>query len=162
MDGVETMTDQHVDEMTSYLDWSDKGKASFWRYLLGFVLAILIFFVLGSVVVMPLSAIKPDYAKSPSFSLIGTLLSFLVLFVASPLIVNVAGWMAAEAKLVAATPVIVQAAAAVPSPSKLVVAWPPIVKVAPTPPEPMKFVDAAPLIVNCRAWMAAAAKLVAA
>ena len=81
------MMDQHVDEMTSYLDWSDKGKASFWRYLLGFVLAILILFVLGSVVVMPLSAIKPDYAESPSFSLIGTLLSFLVLFVAIPLIV---------------------------------------------------------------------------
>lgn len=81
------MVDQHVGEMTSYLDWSDKGKASFWRYLLGFVLAILIFFVLGSVVVMPLSAIKPDYAESPSFSLIGTLLSFLVLFVAIPLIV---------------------------------------------------------------------------
>ena len=81
------MMDQHVDEMTSYLDWSDKGKASFWRYLLGFVLAILALFVLGSLILTTLSAIKPDYAESPSFSLIGTLLSFLVLFVAIPLIV---------------------------------------------------------------------------
>ena len=81
------MMDQHVDEMTSYLDWSDKGKASFGAIYWDLCSPALSLFVLGSVVVMPLSAIKPDYPESPSFSLIGTLLSFLVLFVAIPFIV---------------------------------------------------------------------------
>ncbi len=51
------------------------------------MLAVLAFFILGSLVVEPLSTIRPDYAESPTLFLFGDMLTFLVAFVTIPLIV---------------------------------------------------------------------------
>jgi hypothetical protein len=38
------MENSNNNEITSYLDWSDKGKSSLWRYLAGFLLSVFVFF----------------------------------------------------------------------------------------------------------------------
>jgi membrane protease YdiL (CAAX protease family) len=72
----------------SYLDWSDKGEASLWRYCLGSLLVIVVFFLLSGVGMVPLVLLAPEYKKSLSLSVIATLLNFVVAFFAIPLIVR--------------------------------------------------------------------------
>jgi membrane protease YdiL (CAAX protease family) len=74
--------------LQSYLDWSDKGKASFWRYAVGTVLAVFVFFVLSGMVLVPFTLLVPDYAKSPTLSAVAMMLAFVISFLAIPLIVR--------------------------------------------------------------------------
>jgi membrane protease YdiL (CAAX protease family) len=82
------MTDEITTALKSYLDWSDKGKASFWRYLLGFVLVLVVFFVLSGVAIVPFAVLVPDYKESLPLSVVATLLAFVIAFFAIPLIVR--------------------------------------------------------------------------
>lgn len=74
--------------VSSYLDWADSGSPAIWRYALGLVLMLLIFFVLSSFAILPLAILAPDYQKSLPLNLTGTLLTFVISFLAIPLIVK--------------------------------------------------------------------------
>jgi len=81
----------HIEKTTdtqSYLDWSDKGQASFWRYGLGAFLALFVFFLISGIGLVPLVMFVPDYDKSLVTSILGKLLSFVMAFFAIPLIVR--------------------------------------------------------------------------
>jgi membrane protease YdiL (CAAX protease family) len=72
----------------SYLDWSDKGKACFWRYAVGTVLMVFIFFMLSGMLLIPYTLLVPDYAQSLPLSIIAKLLVFALSFLLIPLIVR--------------------------------------------------------------------------
>jgi len=82
------VTDIKNGEINSYLDWSEKGKSGFWRYALGAFLAITVFFVLAGIGMFPLILSVPDYKESLALSVLATLLSFVIPFIAIPLIVK--------------------------------------------------------------------------
>jgi membrane protease YdiL (CAAX protease family) len=82
------MSTAHSTEVESYLDWSDKGKPSFWRYALGFLLSVLVFFFLSGIGLIPLALLAPDYEKSLTLNIVAILLSFVVAFFAIPGIVQ--------------------------------------------------------------------------
>ena len=83
------MTDDAKTEAQSYLDWSDKGKASIWRYAVSAVLVIIVFQVLSAMLLVPFAILVPNYAKSLPLSVVAKLLPFLISFFAIPLIVRV-------------------------------------------------------------------------
>lgn len=71
--------------INSYLDWSDKGKAGFWRYALGLVILFVIFFLLSALFgIMPLTLFVPNYGTTLLGSFIGILATFILSFVATP------------------------------------------------------------------------------
>lgn len=80
----------------SYLDWSDSGRGSGWRYLSGTVLILLLWFVGQAFIVVPaLLALGGDLAADGTFTtpapwgtLFISLASFVPFFVATPLIVR--------------------------------------------------------------------------
>jgi membrane protease YdiL (CAAX protease family) len=74
--------------LQSYLDWSGKGKASFWRYYLGLFLVIFVFFVLSGVAMTPLILLAPRYQESLILSVVATLVSFVGSFVLIPFVVG--------------------------------------------------------------------------
>lgn len=90
-------------EAFTYLDWAGSGKPAIWRYALGLVLMVLIFFVLSSFAILPLAILAPDYQKSVPLKLTGTLLTFAISFLAIPLIVKLLhrrpSWSVAMPKL---------------------------------------------------------------
>jgi len=82
------MPDERSAEIKSYLDWSDKGKASLWRYLAGTILILFVFFVLSGFGQLPVVLLFPDYKSSLFLSVLALLLSFVMSFFAVPLIVR--------------------------------------------------------------------------
>ena len=82
------MENSKNNEITSYLDWSDKGKSSHWRYVLGFLLSVFVFFVLAGFGMFPLILFVPDYKASLTLSVMATLMAFIIPFIALPLIVK--------------------------------------------------------------------------
>ena len=80
----------HTDhsEVSTYLDWAEKGRTAIWRYLLGAILMVLIFFVLSSFAILPLAILAPDYRESLPLSLTGLLLTFVISFLAIPALVK--------------------------------------------------------------------------
>jgi membrane protease YdiL (CAAX protease family) len=83
------MGDQNDVAIKSYLDWSSLGKASFWRYLAGFVITIVVFFLLSGFGLIPLALIRPDYQESLTLSIVAKLLAFVITFFAIPLMVKI-------------------------------------------------------------------------
>lgn len=87
----------------SYLDWSNLGKSSFWRYLIGFVITLVVFFVLSGFGILPLTLIQPNYQESLTLSVIAKLLSFVISFFAIPIVVRILhqrpSWSVAMPKL---------------------------------------------------------------
>lgn len=75
-------------KITSYLDWSDQGKSSLWRYVLGFLLSIVVFFVLGGLGMFPLILFVPDYQKSLTLNVLAILMAFVIPFIFIPLMVK--------------------------------------------------------------------------
>ena len=49
------MTTSNNHKIQSYLDWSNQGKSSWWRYTIGFIVAIFVFFLLGGIGMIPLA-----------------------------------------------------------------------------------------------------------
>lgn len=94
--GGAAATDARYSEPPSYLDWSDSGRGSGWRYLSGTVLILLLWFVGQAVVILPaLLALGGDISPDGTFTtpapwgnLFISLASFLPFFVATPLIVR--------------------------------------------------------------------------
>jgi hypothetical protein len=82
------MSDDNSTADQSYLDWSGKGKASFWRYAVGAVLVIIVFYVLSSMLLVPFTMFVPNCAESLPLSVVSKLLVFLGTFLATPLIVR--------------------------------------------------------------------------
>ena len=82
------MENENNTEIRSYLDWSSLGKSGILRYLIGFVIVIVTFFVLSGFAVIPLMLLVPDYEESLILSILGQLLAFVVPFIAIPLLVR--------------------------------------------------------------------------
>jgi membrane protease YdiL (CAAX protease family) len=82
------MLDERNTEIRSYLDWSDKGKASLVRYLAGTILVLFVFLVLSGLGQFPIILLFPDYKNSLVLSTVALLLSFVISFFAIPLIVR--------------------------------------------------------------------------
>jgi len=82
------MTTSNNHKIQSYLDWSNQGKSSWWRYTIGFIVAIFVFFLLGGIGMIPLALAVPNYKESLTLSVLATLLSFVIPFFAIPLIVR--------------------------------------------------------------------------
>lgn len=72
----------------SYLDWSDQGAAGFWRYAIGFVLTLAVFFVISGFGIIPLTILRPDYQSSLILSVVGKLMGFIISFLTIPLLVK--------------------------------------------------------------------------
>jgi hypothetical protein len=51
------MADDANTTLKSYLDWSDRGEAGFWRYLLGLLLVLVVFFLLSGAAVVPFAVL---------------------------------------------------------------------------------------------------------
>ena len=83
------MAEEPTPVPANYLDWSDKGKASFWRYAVGTALAVVVFYFFSGMLVVPYTILFPDYQKSLILSTVGLLLTFLITFIAIPTIVRV-------------------------------------------------------------------------
>ncbi len=89
-------TDLHYSDPPSYLDWSDSGRGSGWRYLSGTVLILLLWFVGQVFVIIPaLLALGGDFSPDGTFTtpapwgnLLISLASFIPFFIATPLIVR--------------------------------------------------------------------------
>lgn len=75
--------------ITSYLDWSNQGKSSLGRYILGALFGIITIFVLGSVGAAPVSFFAPDYQESLTLSVLADLMTFVIPFFVIPLIVKI-------------------------------------------------------------------------
>ena len=73
---------------TNYLDWSDKGEASFWRYAVGAALSVMVFYLLSGMLIVPYTILFPDYQKSLTLSTVGLILTFVITFIAIPTIVR--------------------------------------------------------------------------
>ncbi|MFC5178845.1 CPBP family intramembrane glutamic endopeptidase [Nocardioides taihuensis] len=71
-------------EVDNYLDWSDKGRAGIARYLVGLVLILVVFFLLGQVLSLPVAVAYPDHEDSLIQSTVILLLSFVIPFFAIP------------------------------------------------------------------------------
>lgn len=82
------MTSNGNKRATSYLDWSSKGRADLWRYIVGAVLGLSILLVFSSFGSIPFILFKPDYQRSLVLSIIVTLLNFVIAFFAIPLMVQ--------------------------------------------------------------------------
>jgi len=82
------MTNKNEAEVSTYLDWSTKGRTAIWRYLLGTFLMLLIFLFLSSFAILPLAILAPDYKESLPLSLTGTLLTFVISFLSIPALVK--------------------------------------------------------------------------
>jgi hypothetical protein len=83
------MADDTNTAVESYLDWSDKGRASVWRYAVSAVLVIIMLPVLSAMLLVPFTILVPDYAKSLPLRVVAMLLTFVITFLAIPLIVRV-------------------------------------------------------------------------
>ena len=83
------MVDNANTGVRSYLEWSNRGKASWWRYLVGFVLVNVVFHVLSGMLLVPFLVLVPNYEKSVPLSLVAKLLAFPITFLAIPMIVKV-------------------------------------------------------------------------
>lgn len=70
----------------SYLEWSDKGKSSIFRYLVGTILVLIAFFALAGIGVVPFTLINPDYKNSIIDSNLVLLAAFIIPFFLIPLI----------------------------------------------------------------------------
>jgi membrane protease YdiL (CAAX protease family) len=75
-------------KIQSYLDWAGQGKSSLWRYGLGSMLAIIIFFVISGAGMVPLVVLVPSYQESVALSALALFMSFIISFFAIPLIVK--------------------------------------------------------------------------
>ena len=75
-------------EFTSYLQWSDEGRADIWRYCLGAVLALFFLLVLAGVGMIPIQLLDPDFKSSLIESNVALLSGFLVPFILVPLMVQ--------------------------------------------------------------------------
>lgn len=83
------MEEAKNDNVNSYLDWSDQGKAGFWHYAIGLVIMLVIFFGLSGFGVTPLALLVPDYKKSLLLSAVGILLGFVISFFVIPPLVKI-------------------------------------------------------------------------
>jgi uncharacterized protein len=86
---MQIMANIDAQPSNSYLDWSNRGEASVWRYCIGTLLMLVVFFVLSGMAVLPLAVLVPHYKDSLTLSVLATLLQFVVAFFAMPLIVRV-------------------------------------------------------------------------
>lgn len=75
-------------EIKSYLDWAKEGKASLWRYILGFALTSIVFLFISGFGAAPLEVLVPDFQSSPILSTVALLMSFVIAFFTIPLIVR--------------------------------------------------------------------------
>ena len=82
------MESRNNSEIISWLDCSDKGKSSLWRYLAGFTLSVFVFFVLAGFGMFPLILFVPDYKESLALSVLTTLMAFIIPFIVIPFIVR--------------------------------------------------------------------------
>jgi membrane protease YdiL (CAAX protease family) len=82
------MTTSNTHQIQSYLDWADQGKASIWRYGLGSVLLVIIFFMLSGIGMIPLVVFVPGYKESVALSALALFMSFIISFFAIPLLVK--------------------------------------------------------------------------
>ena len=72
---------------TSYLDWSDKGAATFVRYAIGLILILAGWFVLGSLVAVPFTLLGLTVLKgSAAGKTLGVVSTFFVAAIAVPLV----------------------------------------------------------------------------
>ena len=82
------MTNENAPAVRSYLGWANSGRASFWRYTVGIAIAGVLLLLLGGLVlIIPFAMLVPDYGESLSGRLMAMLLTFVVPFAATPLIV---------------------------------------------------------------------------
>jgi hypothetical protein len=72
--------------VSSYLEWSDRGKTSIPQYMIGLLLIVVAFSMLGAIGTFPVTLIDPDYTDSLLESNLVLLLTFVVPFVAIPLV----------------------------------------------------------------------------
>jgi membrane protease YdiL (CAAX protease family) len=75
-------------DISSYLDWSNRGRASLWRYVVGTILILFVFFFLSGFGQFPILLLVPNYKSSRILSVIATLLVFAIAFFALPPIVR--------------------------------------------------------------------------
>jgi hypothetical protein len=80
------MPPEQPETVSSYLEWSDRGRASIPRYLIGLLLIVVAFTMLGAIGAFPVTLIDPNYTDSLLESNLVLLLTFLVPFVAIPFI----------------------------------------------------------------------------
>jgi membrane protease YdiL (CAAX protease family) len=70
----------------SYLDWADKGRSSFLIYLIGFILIVLCWLLLGEFVSAPIqSLVQAVFGESIAGTLLTDFSSFLPAFIVIPL-----------------------------------------------------------------------------
>lgn len=75
------------EKISSYLDWSDKGRSTFVRYAIGLVIIFLAWFILGSLVAIPFIVFAQiAFAGSVVGKTFGTVSAFLLAFVTVPLV----------------------------------------------------------------------------
>ena len=75
-------------DVTSYLDWSDKGRSSLVRYVVGLVICLFVFFGISGLGILPIVLLIPDYRNSLVLSVLAILLAFVIAFFAIPSIVR--------------------------------------------------------------------------
>lgn len=73
-------------KFTSYLEWSDEGKHGIFRYIIGFVLIFLFFFLIGGFGLIPVKLLHSNTDDSLLWKNIATLSAFVIPFIFIPLI----------------------------------------------------------------------------
>jgi uncharacterized protein len=73
--------------MTSYLDWSDKGKSSLWRYAVAALIIFIFWFILSGMAILPLTILIPNYADTLIGSVSAKLFQFIIAFLTVPFFV---------------------------------------------------------------------------
>lgn len=74
--------------IVSYVEWSDRGRSGIGRYLIGFVLVMVVFFLVGGVLSIPVAVALPDHEDSLVQSTLILVLGFVIPFFAIPLITH--------------------------------------------------------------------------
>ena len=80
------MSQKSYGTIKSYLDWADKGRSSWWIYLIGAVLGGALITVIGGFVTVPLNMFFPNITDTPTGSLFFATMSFLLAFLGVPLL----------------------------------------------------------------------------
>ncbi len=78
------MTSDEHSRVTSYLEWSDKGKAGLGRYVVGLLAVFVVFFVLAGLGSFPVTILDPEYKDSLIESNLAIMLVFVIPFIGIP------------------------------------------------------------------------------